>query len=219
VSEPRRDARLAAAAALVASAGDLLLLWTANTERPELGFFPPPPDGVTVAGAWLGVLAIPLYALGYRAAACALAPASARAARWVGGLGAYTAAIGAAVHGITAVLVANARHAGVPPTDPLAFVAQSGPYLVPFWVIGTVATIAGSAIFAATVLGGRTALPRWMAAANPALLILVVGTLAAPSAWLRAFLVPAAPNLVHVLFFLLVARGRFSLDSPDAGAR
>ena len=51
-------------------------------------------------------------------------------------------------------------------------------------------------------------LPRWLAFANPALLTLGIVFLGAASAVGRAFLVPAAPNVAHVVFFVLAAGAR-----------
>lgn len=58
--------------------------------------------------------------------------------------------------------------------------------------------------FAWLVARGRTSFPRWMAIANPAvLLIAVILTILVPS--VGAYLVPAALNVAHVPFFLLSA--------------
>lgn len=198
--------RVAIAAAVAASAGDLLLLLAANAGRPEAGALPAPSEGLLVLGHYLGALAIPLYALGYRQVARGLAPGSPRIARWVFGLGAYAAALGGTVHGLTALLISTERRAGAPPTDPLAFVAHAGPFLLPLSTLALAALLTGSILYAVAVLRGGTAFPAWMAAANPALLVALVSLLAWPSPLLRAFVVPAAPNLVHVIFFGLVAR-------------
>jgi hypothetical protein len=201
-----RGAGVACVAAAVASAGDLLLLLAANAGRPEAGALPPPSEGVLVLGHYLGVLAIPLYALGYRQVAAALATGSPRIARWVFGLGAYGSALGGSVHGLTALLISTQRRTDTPLADPLAFVAHAGPYLLPLATLVMATLLAGSILYTVAVLRGGTALPSWMAAASPALLVAILGTLAWPSLALRSFVVPAAPNLAHVIFFALVAR-------------
>ena len=43
-----------------------------------------------------------------------------------------------------------------------------------------------------------------MAFVNPTLLLVATGVIALPSPWLGAFLLPAAPNLVHIVFFATV---------------
>jgi hypothetical protein len=83
-------------------------------------------------------------------------------------------------------------------------IVKHGAFLLPLWCVLTLMTIAGSAIYLRAVLGGRAAYPRWMAFVNPALLLLGTSAIALPSLWLAAFLLPAAPNLVHIAFFAVV---------------
>jgi hypothetical protein len=63
----------------------------------------------------------------------------------------------------------------------------------------------GSVLYAAAVLRGGTAYPRWMALVNPLLLVMATSALAAASPTLEAFLLPAGPNVVHVVFFAAAA--------------
>jgi hypothetical protein len=93
---------------------------------------------------------------------------------------------------------------GRPGADPLVVVAQHAAFLLPLWGALAVMTVAGSTIYARAILAGRSAYPRWMAFLNPALLLVVTSLVALPSVWLRAFLLPAAANLVHVAFFATV---------------
>jgi hypothetical protein len=199
---PRGACALAAVAALVASAGDLLLLWFANAGRRELGL-PAPPDGALLTGHQLGVFAIPLYGVGYWGVSRAIGAAHGRAARFVFVAGALGGAYGGVVHGITGVAEQLERAAGIAPGDPMAFVARLGAFLVPLWIGIAVAIAAGSTVFAVAVARGDTALPRWMALANPLALVLLAGLLGAPTSIGRALLVPAAPNLAHIWFFAL----------------
>jgi hypothetical protein len=48
-------------------------------------------------------------------------------------------------------------------------------------------------------------MPRWMALANPAFVTLAIVLAGTTSEVGRAFLVPAAPNVGHVVFFALAA--------------
>lgn len=201
-----------ALAAVVATLGDVFLLYVANARRPELGL-PPAADGLLVAGSYLGVLALPLYALGYWYVAGGLRRHHPGAARWVFGLGAYGGALGAVVHGVTAQVIRAEESVHAPAMDPLAVVGQHGAFLVPLWIVLTVMTVAGSAIYARAVLAGGSAYPRWMAFLNPTLMLVAASVASLPSLWLRAFLLPAAPNLVHVVFFAAA-----TLTRADDGA-
>jgi hypothetical protein len=186
-------------AAVLASIGDLLLLLVAHGARTVAGW---PRASVLVAGHYLGVLTIPLYALGYRAASRSLPPWNARV---VAALGAFGGVVGAAIHGITAVTLAleppRAADAGT-----FAGLAPVAAYLLPLWTIAAAAVLAASLAFALPVLRGDGAYPRWLAALNPVVLVLAIGAAASVSPWSRAIIAPAAPNLAHVVFFALVAR-------------
>jgi hypothetical protein len=192
---------VATLAALAATAGDGLLLWVANAARPDLAGLPPPPGGALLGGLYLGALAIPLYAAGYWQVGAALAPAGAGRARAVFLLGAYGAALGGAIHAVTGLVLHVERAGGVAAAEPLEVVARWGAFLLPPWGLAAVLLTVAWALCARAVLGGRTLYPRWTAAANPLLLLGVLAALSAGSTWLRAFLLPAAPNVVHVLFF------------------
>src|SRR6186997_2609559 len=86
----RAFGKVATLAAVCASLGDLALLYVANARRPELAL-PPPPDGLLLAGFYLGVLALPLYGLGYWRVASGLHDAA--DARRVVALGAFGGAL------------------------------------------------------------------------------------------------------------------------------
>jgi hypothetical protein len=83
--------------------------------------------------------------------------------------------------------------------------------LLPLWALLAGLVLVGSALYALAIWRGPTAYPRWMAIVNPALLVVVLSTIGSRSAWLRAFLLPAAPNVAHVVFFGATLR-------PDATA-
>ncbi|HXJ32906.1 MAG TPA: hypothetical protein VMS22_02620 [Candidatus Eisenbacteria bacterium] len=56
-------------AAIAASVGDLLLLLASNAARPDLAWLPRPSGTALLAGTYLGVVAIPVYGIGYRGVA------------------------------------------------------------------------------------------------------------------------------------------------------
>jgi len=176
------------------------MLWVGNARRPELGL-PAPPDTVLWLGCALGVAGIPLYALGYQGAAGLLRPERPRAAQTVIAAGAFAAGIGAAIHGMTAALISSALHSNAPAAPPLEAVAAGGPLLVGMWLAAALAVVVASGVFAWC----RRRDPV-LALANPALVTVALSLVALPSELLRSFLAPAAPNLAHVVFFLVCAR-------------
>ncbi len=190
-------------AALLATCGDLLLLWVTNAARPDLALAAPP-RGALIIGTYLGVLAIPLFGVGYWHAAAGLAPGSPRAARLVFFLGAYGGAVGGVVHGLTGLIIHVERHAGTPVADPFTVLTPYRPYLLPLWGLLAVFLIAGSALYTAVIVRRPTVYPRWMALLNPVLIIVALSALGSISHGLRPFLIPAAPNVAHLIFFVAV---------------
>lgn len=204
--------RLAAAVigAIVASVGDLALLWVAWAADGRLGV-PAPPAGTLIVGHYAGIIGIPLYALGYTALADGVRATAARAAVWIGRLGWIGAVVGAVVHGLTGALTAVALRTGAPTApDAMAAIPEAA-MLFPLWgVVGAVSTI-GSVLFATVVARGGTRFPRWMAACNPLVVTLAIAAASVPVPTAAAFVVPAAPNLAHVVVFtlaLLIRDGR-----------
>jgi hypothetical protein len=191
-------------AAVAATLGDLVLLATSHAGRPGFAWLPPPSPVPLLVGTYVGVLAIPCYALGYRAVAARFEPPY---RGWIRTLGAAGAILGGTTHGLTGLAIHVELTGGMAGIDPIALVARYGAYLLPLWAAIGVATVAGSAVFVAGVLAGRTDLPRGAALANPALLTLGFVLLGATSVPGRAFLVPAAPNVAHVVLFGLLGRG------------
>ena len=184
----------------MASVGDLLLLYVGNTQRPELGL---PQVGVAWlwVGAVLGVLAIPYYVLGYRAASHLVAPSSAAGARALFVGGAVAAAVGAVIHGVTALLIGAQLHPGQAPLGGLVDMRL----LAVLWGVAGIGALVASVLFAWFVGRRETMLHPAIALANPALVTLGFALLGMPVVWLRAFLVPAAPNLAHLVFFAVCA--------------
>jgi len=210
------DLPLALAGALAASAGDLALLWVAWAADGGFGVVEPP-RGALVVGHYLGVLGIPLYGLGYRALGGGIRDAAPLAARWVVGLGAVGSVVGAVVHGLTGALTSVALRTSAPTAPDAMLAIPEAVLLLPLWSIVAVTLTVGSVAFAAAVGRGGTEFPRAFAACNPLLVMAAIAALAAPSRVLAGFVVPAAPNLAHVVVFTaaLLMRGR----SPTGGRR
>jgi hypothetical protein len=196
----REELILATAAAVVATVGDLLMLLAANALRPELGL-PRPPGVVLSVGGILGVAAIPFYALGYRAVACTIRPGSIPLSRIVLVCGFGTAAIGSLIHGLTALSIRESIASGSPVSSPVEFIAASGWFLPVSWGIASLLVLAASAAMVAAPGSGRRSLPRWLSWLNPAMVTFVIGVAGLPCEMGRSLLLPAAPNLGHVVFF------------------
>jgi hypothetical protein len=193
--------RTAAIAALVATAGDVLMLLVANGEAGS------PASAVAgsllVLGGALGVVAIPLFYVGYQAVASLLRLSAA----WhrICMLGAALVAMfGAITHALAALDIRAAHLMGLgvrPPEE--AFADMSSP----LFVVAMIAA-AGATIAAAGMVAG---LPRHDMALklavilNPVVWTIVLSAAAAASEPLAAYVIPSAPNLAHLLFFAVLA--------------
>jgi predicted acetyltransferase len=205
VTSPARCAYIAAFAALVASAGDLLLLYVANSQRDALGLPRAGPAWLWLGGV-LGVVAIPFYAFGYWSASRLVAAASNRAARTLFICGTAGALVGSVIHGVTTVHIAAELEAAGPGRDPLASLLGWGPPILVLWGVAALLVIAASALFLWFVGRGATAVPRAVALANPAFGTIALAAAGLPSVVLRSFLTPAAPNIAHFIFFVVCWR-------------
>jgi hypothetical protein len=191
---------IAVAAAILGTLGDLLLLATANATRPGFEWLPAP-SAACLVGTYLGVLAIPCYGLGYRQVAARFEP---RPGRWIAGLGIAGGVLGGTTHGLTGLVIHVEITGGAGGVDPITVLGRYGAYLLPLWAAIAAISVVGTAIYAIGVLAGRSSLPRWTAAANPLVLVVLLVGAGRTVPLGSAFLVPAAPNLAHVLFFAMV---------------
>ena len=201
--------RIALVAAIAATAGDLLLLATASAGRPGFEWLPAPSESALLVGTYLGVLAIPCYGLGYRDVARHLSPPYRGV---VAALGVAGGVLGGTTHGLTGLAIHVASTGGMTGIDPVTMLARYGAYLLPLWALISVGLVIGSTAFAVGVARGRSSLPRWMALANPWFVTLAIVLAGTPSVIGRTFLVPAAPNVAHVVFFALAAATATSVD-------
>jgi hypothetical protein len=199
-SSNRRCLGIAAVAAFLATLSDLLMLLVANAHRPEL-HLPPPPALTLWIGGVLGIMTIPCYVLGYGVIARAIRSRAPHHAGIVFGCGIGIAVIGALIHGLTALSIQEALTSGVAARSPVEAITASGGKFFAAWAAGSILVlIASVAIFLAGASRVR-ALPRWLAWLNPAMITLLLGVAGLPWDWGNAFLLPAAPNLAHALFF------------------
>lgn len=193
----------AVVAAIIASAGDFLLLYVANSPKYGFGLTAEQADRWLLIGHYCGVLAIPLYSLGYWHVSRGLAAAGKRISHSVFALGVYTSAVGSAIHGLTAFGLHASPFSEAQSPNPLETLTPPGlvPYLLPLWALVGLAMLAGSALYAFAVFTRPTDYPKWGALLNPALLLFVGSGLALLSPLLTDFLLVWMPNLAHILFF------------------
>jgi len=199
---PVVQGRIALVAAIAATAGDVLLLATSNAGRPGFEWLPAPSESTLWVGTYLGLLAIPCYGLGYRAIARGL---SAPYRGVVAALGVAGGVLGGTMHGLTGLVTHVELAGGTGGIDPVTLLARYGAYLLPLWALVGAGLVIGSTAFALGVARGRSSMPRWMALANPAFATLAIVLAGTTFDIGRAFLVPAAPNVAHVVFFALAA--------------
>jgi len=192
------------AAAVAAALGDLLMLYVVADAQLAGGLVRPP--GVTlVVGAMLGVVGIPFYWFGYWLLARAMTPSHPVAARVVMCCGALIGSIGGLIHAVTAFGIRFQMIAGDPPLPPAEWVAHGGTLLSVAWIVVVAAAVTAGAVFAWVALAADTAFPRLLGLFNPVVLTVAIGLAGLGSAVGHAFIIPAAPNIAHVVFFSLAA--------------
>jgi len=161
------------------------------------------------AGHFFGVLAAPLYVIGFWHVRLMLKPASDRWSLAAFFLTSYGCIIGIVWIGSRASISALVN---MPPeTDVSHLIALYDFRYETLLQITRIAVLILSIIFVALVVRGRSHYPRWMAVLNPFLLIIAsfVVFLLAPD--IGKYLMPIALNVAFVIFFsasLLIARGR-----------
>jgi hypothetical protein len=203
---------IASVAALAATGGDLLLLLVGNSLRPQLHLESPPAFVLTLGGL-LGCVAIPLYGLGYAAVARVVRSSRPITARVIVFGGSAFALVGAFIHGMTWLTIRDSIHAGTgsgtgPGTGsgtasaaPVDAIVAAGGFLLGAWTVAAVLMLAVSLAIARSGLARRRPIPVRLALLNPVNVTILLGVAGAVTETGRAFIVPAAPNLAHVVFF------------------
>lgn len=191
--DTREGLKVAFVGALVATSGDVLLLYVSSRASVFSGAHVPT---LLLVGSVLGVLGIACYAFGYRARAMLASPGT--GTRWTKGVeygGTLFAAWGSTVHAATGLLIAAnpSRETGL---DPYHAILQSGPIVLSLWALASIA-------FLATTLPELKLCLGWsQRAVNPLVLtltIVVVSELFPP--FIRNIIGPASVNAAHVFFF------------------
>jgi hypothetical protein len=197
----RRQLAVASVAAIAATGGDFMLLLVGNSMRsaPQLQ---PPPAIVLTLGGLLGCVAIPLYTVGYSALARVIRSTEPIPAQIVCVGGIAFAALGAFIHGLTWSTIRNAAPAASGPTTPLDAIAASGGMLLGTWIAASVLLLIVAGAIAWSGLLRPRPIAVWLAFFNPVVITLLIGAFGAATQFGRSYLVPAAPNLAHIVFFV-----------------
>jgi len=193
---------MAGFAAIVASACDLMMLSVVIVPPAELLLSPNLLLGVS---ALFGTISIPFYAMGYVAIARSLDPIHSRLRRTIESSGLVVGIVGGLIHAITALLIYREQSSGG--VWAVEDAVRSGPLLPTLWAIALVASVVATIAVILALFTGRGSFPRVVAILNPiAVTVLIVGAvLGGGSEEMAEFVVPAAPNLAHIIFFLVGA--------------
>ena len=198
---------VACAAALLALA-DMALLSSAAGEHAfgDYGRLAEVPRWRLLLGHYLGILLLPAYVPGYWLVFRGLRQAGGWRSWPVFLIGSYSAIIAGAYHGLIALFALIVQLGITEPAAAGELLERARAFAEPLHGAIDALFVLASAWFAVAVLGGRTRFPRWLAAANPLVLALVLG---APNELVPGFTparlaAPASFNLAHLVFFLLV---------------
>lgn len=194
---------IASASAMIATVSDFLMLFVTNALRSDL-HFPQPPQYTLLVGGLLGVITIPFYALGYSATADAIKPSSATGSKIIFACGIGIAALGAIIHGLTALSIHAAMISGLPSYSPAEALAHSGWGLLTAWIAAAFLTLAASFAMASVDVFHPCGLPFRLALVNPTTIIIFVSIVSFSWEIGRSFLLPAAPNIAHAIFFIFL---------------
>jgi hypothetical protein len=216
VREERResDQRLIVAAGLVATLGALIVgigefamqfSPGGGYESPDYRYFLDVSAGRLRFGHFLGVLAAPLYIVGYWHVSRVLEPAHPLLRRAVFLVGGYAFAIANVWLGqriflaqtVKARAVASPQEADLLGRMLEAFANDNEPLIQIVRVLILVVSI----LIAVPVVRGRTGYPRWMVAFTPIVLLGLVFASYMVMPAVGTYLLPAAMNVAHVAFF------------------
>lgn len=159
-------------------------------------------------GHTVGVLAIPLVMFGVYQIYLGLVPAGRLAALVPVGIMIFMMVVGAAAHACFAFLggaLQLQRRLGAEAGSPVDDLVKTHRKLLRTLFVGFLASlVAGSIAFAWVVLTGETLYPKWVAATNPLVLLIVLGliegVLPAP---FGGYIRPANGNIAFAVFFAI----------------
>jgi len=203
------------AAAVIVGAGEFLLHYDElDRYRKGFEFFLGVDDSRATRGHFLGVLGAPLYVMGAWHLFMMLRPASEHWAR-VGFLAmGYGCIVGAVWIGsrATAALIVNTSGADAGSAELMLYELRYENLLT----VVRVAALVFSIVMIALCLTGRTLYPRWVAALNPIVLILMSFLVYLLVPALGKYMMPIALNIAY--FILFVVSTLVAMRRVDKGA-
>ncbi len=153
----------------------------------------------SLSGHVLGVVAIPLLAIGYWHVCHALKLSGVKHTSAFFWIMVYGLAIGAAAHGTFAGVVTLIQTGATPATGQNYFLTYSGP----LFAVALLCYASVSIWYCITILSKRTLYPKWMAFLSPFFISLLIALFQSSNIVpaLGNILAPAWLNLAHVVFF------------------
>ena len=157
-------------------------------------------------GHFISVLAAPLYLVGYWHIAQMLRPVGRWLAAAIFGLGAYAFIIGDVWLGgrINLALTVQAREAASDAVKPFLsrLLGDLSAHNEPLIDIVRVLVLIVSLLLIYGIVSGRSPYPRWLAAVTPIVVLVAVFLLYAVAPGIGVYLLPAAMNVAHLVFFV-----------------
>jgi len=190
--------RVSVIAAVLATAGDLLLLWNANAYIPDLALASPPIYTLFL-GHYLGITGLALLGLGYLAIGREALQLNRKWAMVLIVTAIIFSIVGPLIHGMTSTFIYFGSAGTQEGNSAMEGILESGLLLLPLWGIGLIDMTLLS--IACAKLAGN----RWLAVLNPIVLTLIIGSLAMIDDHLAAFGQPASVNIAHLIFLTFVA--------------
>lgn len=156
-------------------------------------------------GHFIGVLAAPLYLVGYWHIAQMLRPVGRWLSTAVFGFGVYAFVIGDVWLGgrVNLALTVQAREAASDAVKPLfsTLLGELSAHNEPLINVVRVLVLIVSLLLIYGIVSGRSPYPRWLVAFTPIVVLIAVFLLYAMAPVLGVYVLPAAMNIAHVVFF------------------
>jgi hypothetical protein len=167
-------------------------------------------------GHFIGVLAAPLYLIGYWHIAQILRPVGRWLAASVFGLGAYAFIIGNVWLGGRVNLALTVKARELAPTDTQTLFSDLlqdlSAHNEPLIAIVRVLVLIISVLMIYGILTGRSAYPRWLIIFTPIVILIQIFALYALLPNVGVYLLPAAMNIAHFIFFAFSTWAAFRIQ-------